>query len=218
MQLHVLVQLPLQRLDRLLEVLALPRVLRGNVRVDGARDDGLGHVPVVHFLHGVLESLGLLDVLHRFVQLRPQTAHLCVLVTKLGSLRLNLALHALQLEALVGDRQLEGRVVLVVPLELLIHVLDLLFHLHDLDLARLDLLLELLDLVVEHELELLELLVLLLQVVDAFLLVADGLIALPDLLFEARDVLFERANVLVQRLLVLEQPVDLVLLVFDVLL
>mmetsp|Transcript_11041 Transcript_11041/g.27865 ORF Transcript_11041/g.27865 Transcript_11041/m.27865 type:complete len:408 (-) Transcript_11041:2445-3668(-) len=214
-QLHVLVELAFERLDGLLEVLPLPRVLRLQVCLHPRGGGVVARVARVEGLHRVLEGLGVLHVLDGLVQVRLERAQLPACVGELGALRDDLALQSIEAQAQVGERQLEGAVGAVVVLQLAVHLPNLLTHLENLHLSRLDLLLELLDLVVEHELELLELLVLFLEVVDALLLIRDGLVALLDLSLEPGNVLLETRDLRVELLLVGEERVDLLLLFVD---
>mmetsp|Transcript_78628 Transcript_78628/g.200129 ORF Transcript_78628/g.200129 Transcript_78628/m.200129 type:complete len:376 (-) Transcript_78628:762-1889(-) len=191
--LAVFLQLPLQRVHRLLEVVALPLVLRLHVRVQ-VKLLGAGlHILPVQVGHALLEDLRLGDVFEHVAKVQLEALDESQIIAQPSLLRLDLLLQCALLHLELRD--VEGQLFVLphVVVELVVHRLCLLLHGLDVGSLGVDLSLQLLDLVVEDKLELLQLLILLPQIVDAQLLVCDGLIALLDL-FLVRILVLEQGH------------------------
>ena len=113
----------------------LPGVLGRDVSFHSPRSHSRRHVSAVHQLDSLFQRLRVLHVLDALMQLGAEPRDLRIRIAQLGTLRQDFALHPLELQPQIRNGELERGVVLVVPLQLLIHLLDLLLHLHDLHLC-----------------------------------------------------------------------------------
>ena len=196
--LSLLLQTLLERVDRVLKVPLLVLVLLLDVRV-------YLHVLYLLVLHVRVQvlidtSLELVEVVNELdspVDSVGESLDEDVVGSYLGPVLLDQLLHVLLPGPQVVYDVAEVGIDLVVVLKVLVHFIGLLLQTSDLHLPGRDVPLELLDLVVQHELELLQLLRLLLQLIYLLLSITDELVLGRYLTGLVLDVLLERVEDLV---------------------
>jgi len=163
MDLSLLLESLLKRVDGVLKVPFLVFVLLLDVRVDlDVLDLLVFHVRVQVLVDSPLELVEVIDELNRPVHGIRKSLYEDVVGSDLRPILLDQLLHMLLARAEVIDNIPKVGIDLVVMLQVLVHLVCLFLETGDFHLARRYISLELLDLIVEHKFELLQLLSLLL--------------------------------------------------------